>query len=502
MKKSFIIIPLIIAGLIFLTYCEPGPETGSFQITFEPYPPVDLDSNATEDELISFAWNEFFALNWQSSFSKDGKRDNPDTTWSYESDPRPFPDTVVWETYAHRTELRPADNVLQPFDNPPHYSFGLKFAQPDPQTRFDLFNNLDENNEIGSCFVYGQTDAYDTTYKVLYQAKANRDEYQYLFDNYRDPQTGALEANLTRATQNTAALLSDSAGANNNYAAYYSTGAPCNPQDPRTILCLPCGDASKRNPSNGKPYTGAMEVKTGWRELTDKDDPSRYFTRTVITYRQKGDSIQYINKTYALIGIHIIHKTRNYPAFVFATFEHVDDSISHMGYIELDSVNSKTGPLVKNFPRLHPISDRVQASTEYAHQLLLQKNPKSIWQYYRLIGVQGHPTNDSTSFSYFLANYVIESDPTLADFRGSGIGNPHDGGVNTMYQGQKVTMGGCQGCHGVAQQKLGGDFSFLMDNIGKPVDTPDIGLDSHVKLQRYLKAFRDIRIRNEARSVK
>ena len=34
-------------------------------------------------------------------------------------------------------------------------------------------------------------------------------------------------------------------------------------------------------------------------------------------------------------------------------------------------------------------------------------------------------------------------------------------------------MGGCQGCHGQAQQG-GTDFSFLLDNAGKPVVTPDI----------------------------
>ena len=38
-----------------------------------------------------------------------------------------------------------------------------------------------------------------------------------------------------------------------------------------------------------------------------------------------------------------------------------------------------------------------------------------------------------------------------------------------------ISMGGCQGCHGVAQGALGTDFSFLLDNgNGKPVYSPDI----------------------------
>ena len=107
-------------------------------------------------------------------------------------------------------------------------------------------------------------------------------------------------------------------------------------------------------------------------------------------------------------------------------------------------------------------------------------NPNSIWQNYRLTGVQGHPTNDSTSFNYFLANYVIESDTALADFKGGGIGTPQDGKPNILSNGQRLTMGGCKGCHGVAQTKLGTDFSFLLDQIGKPVEMPDVLLQPNL----------------------
>jgi len=265
------------------------------------------------------------------------------------------------------------------------------------------------------------------------------------------------------------------------------------------VLCLPCGGAPIPG-GNGRTYTGAMEVKTAWRPLTPKDDPSRFFTRTVISYQKDpGGSgrVYYTNTTYALIGLHIIHKTQNYPNFVFATFEQVDVEQDHMGYVALDSTGKETGPLHANFPRLHPIPAIADSSTAYVHRELLKKNPNSIWQYYRLVGVQGNPTNDENSFSFFLANYVIESDSTLGNFRGSSIATPFNGKANALYMGHGISMGGCQGCHGVAQTKLGGDNSFLMDTIGKPVYLPDIA-NPNSKLQKYIRTLQQLDLVHKA----
>jgi hypothetical protein len=477
MKKFPIIALLAGLSLAFIFSSKPkATGKASFPIVFNPYPPKDLSPTATPEELLGFAWSEFFSLNWRSSFSTDKLRDNPDLTWSYEKDPSPFPSLDVWETYAHRTELRPFSNVMLPFDNPPHYSFGTMPPPGVAGSSFTLFDNLDENNEIGSCNVYARVSDYGKTYRVIYQAKVNRDEYDYLYKNY-----------------NTKQLL-DSARKNNihnitNDSAYYK-GAPgsCNcPKDSFT-LCLPCGGAQIPNAPSGQTYTGAIEVKSAWRVLTPKDDASRFFTRTVIVYEKINNVVVYFNRTYALIGLHIIHKTANYPAFVFATFEHIDVENNDMGYVLLDTADHEIGPLHAHFPRLHPIPAAADASTDYAHQLLAAKNPNSIWKYYRIVGVQAVPTNNTAAFSFFMANYVVESDSTLANFRGSGIGTPFNGLPNTLYNGHGVSMGGCQGCHGVAQTQLGGDFSFLMDDVGKPVQTPDVGLTMG-KLQRLLKAL-------------
>jgi hypothetical protein len=360
---------------------------------------------------------------------------------------------------------------MLPFDAPPHYSYGVPLS-PYPQSNasFGLFDVLDENNEIGSCDIYARVNKYDEEYMVLYQAKVNRDEYNYVLNRY------PTKEKLETARNYTLGMI-------DSIKAYYpGVSNSCNcPQDYKGIS-LPCGSNLPDAP------TGAMEVKTAWRELTPKDDPSKFFTRKVIYFKGDANKVYYDNKTFALIGLHIIHKTVSFEDFVFATWEHVDVEADSMGYRLLDNNGNETGNLVAGYPRLHPIPDIANQSTEYVHSKLKEMNPNSIWLNYRLVGVQAKPTNDVNSFSFFLANYVVESDSTLANFRGSGIGTPHDGKPNTLYRGQFLTMGGCQGCHGVAQQKLGTDFSFLLDSVGKPIFRPDLKGDQSAKLKKFVLA--------------
>ena len=395
-------------------------------IAFNQFPPEDLDSTATDTQLVNFAWEELIALNWKSSYSSNGKRDYPDTTWNWTKGDA---DTVVWETFAHRTELRPASDTMQAFDNPPHYSFGSKLYPATVNGKpasFMLFNNLDENNEIGSCDVYAHVNQFQKQYMVLYQAKVNRDEYQYIFDNYN------TKAKLDAATTKTKNNIK-------NHNAYYDSSTnTCNCPTDSGVVCLPCGGAEIPG-MNGKTYQGAMEVKTAWRVLNPSvDDTTKFFTRKAIYYYAgKDGKIYYSNKTFGLIGIHIIHKTKNYPAFIFATWEHVDVQKDSMGYVLLDN-GQETGPLIAPYTRLHPIPSLVDSSTSVVHNQIKGMNSNSVWLNYRLVGVQAKPTSDSTSFSFFLANFVIESDTTLADFHGSSIGSPHDMGENILYKGQPL----------------------------------------------------------------
>ncbi|WP_315822643.1 hypothetical protein [Paraflavitalea speifideaquila] len=269
---------------------------------------------------------------------------------------------------------------------------------------------------------------------------------------------------------------------------------------PPLFFQLPCGENPRGDLNRGR--IGVMEVKTAWRRLAPDEDSNTFITRTVISYEQDSISkkVYHINSQYALIGMHIIHKTQFYQNFIFATWEHVDVEKHKMGYVEILDHN-KEGPLTVDYPRLHPIPKVVQASSDYIHAELKKRNKDNVLQYYRLVGVQGEPTSDSTTFSYFLANYVIESNPSLARFHGDNVHDPFNNQPNGLHNGNYVTMGGCQGCHGVNSIRQGGDFSFLMNSFGKPVDTPDIASHRN-KLLLYAEGFDKAKKMQEAIALK
>jgi len=439
----------------------------SFTINFKPFHPTDLDSGASPKQLVEFAWEEFLALNWKSSYDKNSKRDYPDTLWTYYNEPGAYPALDVWETFAHKTELRPYSNKMLPFDNAPHYSYHDTLLPANSSTSFTLFNNLDENNEIGSCDMYAHVNVFKEKYQVLYEAKVNRSEYDYIQNNYGDT------LSLHKAINNTRDNIA-------KFGAYYQKGMnnTCGCPVGAHVVCLPCG---------GGQSTGTMEIKAAWRRLTNLDDSTKFFTRNVIYYTKNAQGkVVYNNITYALIALHIIHKTQNNPAIILATWKHVDAKQDSMGSVLLNKSGNEYGGIMT------PMRDSIQsitvASTNYVHSKL---PAKSIWQNYRLVGVQATPTSDSTTTNFFLANYVVESDRTLNHFNGSSIANPHDHGANVLFKGNFYSMGGCQGCHGATQLKQGTDFSFVLDTVGKPVTTPDIGdKNATGKLAAYIRTFK------------
>lgn len=432
--------------------------------------PGDLpSSNASQKELATFAWNEFFALNWQSNWTSTQQRGTPNTSWNFATSGK-NPDLAVWETYIHRTELRPAKGNRGSVNlntGKPNYTF--KDPINTTTNNVDLSNywvNLDEDNEIGSCYVY----AYDSL-QIMYMAKTNLVEYNYVRDMFPNDSLLKVAAN---------------AGANPSYLKKVSLGLSCNSDTASHVVCLPCGSATEE---------GSIEIKTAWRKLTSMDNPDRFLTREAVyyTYTKKDGEATAVTGLFGLIGLHIIHKTQNYPSFVFASFEQVDVRQADMKTIGLDVPEVVVnGDTIKR-PNIDPhvpvavidraIPDTVGIVNQEAKSLITSLNAESVWQYYQLIGVQGQPLNyeqRAQDPNYFMANYGIESDSTLTFFHGS-FGIPFDEKIiNVIANGTSFNMGGCQGCHGQAQ--LGGtDFSFLLDfGAGKPVPTPDAYLSFEV----------------------
>jgi hypothetical protein len=186
---------------------------------------------------------------------------------------------------------------------------------------------------------------------------------------------------------------------------------------------------------------------------------------------------------------------------------------SRLFYIEEDFEGSDLpsgGPICQN-ARTHPLPQVILNANQDAHSAISDyasdhglENP--VWLNYKLINVQYKPfditqveagtTSDMNESTYYTNNEVVETDYTLANFSGqiSAGGPPTDLPANfdgfdpdrKTFQNvllfnesnelvETFNMGGCLGCHGIAQVSKGTDFSFILSNGRVPVpETPDV----------------------------
>ena len=468
---------------------------------------VPAGSAATVAQLAVFAWQEFIALNWiamnPATTGLRGRANGllnpnagflgaaPDGTGN-------FP-LVVWQTYRHKNELFPADgNTAKMYDSTaPTYKYqspAPTAATGGPIPAFNLFNNLDETSQIGLDFMYAHaTSAVQppsngpgspTGIRVAYEVKLNRAVFIYA------SKPGNPSLSLTNPNNNYKNLFN---ALNNTGANLGTYGGSCaTPTDP-SIIQLPCGDNTKP----GDLGEGAIEIKAAWRKLDPKKDTiSHFFTRNVIFYTGGGTgqpAQTYNNEVWGLVALHIIHKTKSFPAFVFASWEQAeeyDGPPTDLDYLAFQNLKQKSG-LLPNIPvtRAHAIHSQVAATNTVVHAAFTAQNSNTIWQWYNLVGVQATPTNQppatapADAFStFFLANIMVETNQTLQNFVGgapSGVVIP---GIPNVYlssagANSPFTMGGCQGCHGFQGQDNGGDMSVVIARGPSFAASPD-SLDS------------------------
>jgi hypothetical protein len=397
---------------------------------------------------------------------------------------------LVWETFAHRSELFPANSSPQGDLTTliPQYTF----SNVSVQAAGARFNNLDEATQIGQNQLYfpvkGKTPSDPSKdCLVLFQAKVNQAEYDYIRKIY-------------------------------------------NADNPPPNIELP--------PNAGNPLLApttwtddeSIEIKSAWRNMDcGTVESSRYHTAEVLYYGGTNKTPQPQVGTFGLIGLHILRKMKNYPAFVYTTFEHVDNMNSGAYFIALYN-DMQYDPPIDNIPTAIvndgtklfsvklPLAGKVQASNGYqftsfdptshytlspdfAGPIMAEPSPaltqavkdvntevknlldslpefnNSVWKNYRLAGVQILPVNEDSSTSgkrepltedFFLANNVIESSqPGVQLFKG-GVSDPDTRGANAtqllnlrtdanvtnitaLPNSSNVTMGGCMGCHGNAR---------------------------------------------------
>lgn len=575
LNQTFPIVAVLLSVFCFSTVSmadEPFFGAEAYKVPYDA-PAAATNSTKQKTALAAFAWKEFIALNWPSSYQTDlPLRGLPDTSKT----PIQFaqPDSsgqLVWQTYKHRVEVYPEgatqENYQSSFDSVPQYNYRGGNGEPIYQcgaftpgskgnlgtwvadtsspdiSQVQIFNNLDESSEINLATLFTSADPSapgtppaSTTIKNLYmglpqqprrfiyEAKANRTMFDYVAgQNYYDDATRAAAQQAT-------------------YTAVREKGqggiasCPKIAAGDQSIVCFPPGYKAPDDTIAGTPPSkeGTILVKATWKQLTLAEYQSgRFLTAPVIRYRilnvntqisdpeasESDDSGDFCYETiaatptysagtpsellslpYGLAGLHIIHKTTNYPTYVFATFEQVDNINTALPNNDLYYYNRNILPPSNRSKqtvtsRAHPISGATNKVNDQVHaelRTLLSDNQKdpsdSVWLYYKLIGVQGQATDpkNTSDSDYFLANIVTETSEILRSFSGTldntnGTINPK---VFNIHKGTTTyTGGGCKGCHGNAQvgpapntvsnpsQAIASDFSFITQNA--PIKTPD-----------------------------
>lgn len=244
---------------------------------------------------------------------------------------------------------------------------------------------------------------------------------------------------------------------------------------------------------------GSMEVKAAWRILqpASGDDSTRYYHQQALIAVPAENSASgqafCISATVGLVGLHIIHKTKDFPAWVWSTFEQEDnaptctgsggscgtqDTTTRWSFFNAACTTCQVNQPLRDTTFLKdstfiwntspPYGSRYATNGQYGSQITRteavyvptdsmnalwhSKIPSSVWSHYRLIGSQwqaivpGFPKNDTSNAPPILGNSALESFiPKTSD---------------------------CIGCHTFATTagtpSKFADFSFVLGLAGQP----------------------------------
>jgi hypothetical protein len=227
-----------------------------------------------------FSWESFIALNWPAQTGARGVPNQP-------NDPSIFygaaPGTpVVWGTYKDSFELfGQGDNrptAWESYDEPVNPCTGAQTGQK-VLTFFSKGNNpLMQTKQAFSFPLIDQRQNY-VYYDIRY------DQAQYNFVRGQD------------GDQSSWLYLYKNLAAKEPVQMPQSTAAPA--------------------------VLGSIMIKAAWRLKTDQDNASRYYTTSAQLYDPHSKTCT--PATVMLVGLHIGHKVAPFTAWVWSTFEQVDN---------------------------------------------------------------------------------------------------------------------------------------------------------------------------------
>lgn len=338
----------------------------------------DKDLPAAQTLFDLFSWKAFVALNWPATPNGEA---NPNGTFEDTQQPK------VWEFWMQSSA------VFKPDGSEPE-----RWATKLPHPKLDHWKagwrqhtTVDQGKQAFSGPLVDQQGNW-----LHYQALLNHTEYEYIVSH----KLYNLEGQAEYLSQNT--------------------------------IDFPVNSGEKH---------GAIELKLAWKRLTSADDESRYLVRElpVVTYRPPGagpaqDEGLKSGKAVAgapakmeklgLVGMHIAMRTVSSPQWIWATFEHIDNTRVNKSTVKkghsvpkpslsrpdnpfalvganlLPPMNAVFDPVTKSFTdwdetipmnpvevlRLVPPPTATAEVNSLAQAFLASK--KSVLEYYELIGTQ------------------------------------------------------------------------------------------------------------------
>jgi hypothetical protein len=434
---SRLLLLAVVAGLAALLATPPAIAADN---TFACLSPPTLTSALpgdtkfpNQDNFNCFAWQEFIALTWNSSYQTPGQPDPTATAAQYGTPASTTP--LVWETFSpDGAVFKPAALAPDPFGvtSPP--------ACPELATGRNpgtLFANselvgvpisaLSSIVQAGTNYSWVTAQNHKPTY---YDVRLNQPEYTYLVTNkfYDARNQGTAAVSTTQG------------------------------------VLLP---------------NGAIEIKAAWLEITDQSRWPRYRMVQLPILDTPTDSVTSVCRMahMGLVALHIIQKTPLGQQFVWASFEHVDNQPDYGAVdstVDYTYYNQNCDPTTDHYhcdinhqptctPQgggllCDPVAAPVQvvkivptpASTvalnDHVQNLIRQANPDSVFQYYRLVDSMWPNNNTVIPAGSMVSLTDGNAQPPLAQ---GGLLNPL---IETYFQNspnQNNGKGflGCLSCH-------------------------------------------------------
>jgi hypothetical protein len=264
------------------------------------------------------------------------------------------------------------------------------------------------------------------------------------------------------------------------------------------------------------PALGAIQVKAAWVPASLLDgNPDTYHLTDAIYYKDspgQRNGLCFDVQAFGLVGLHIIQRVHaGVPGgppesaggtYIFATWEHQSvgngAAYSYVNYSKFATNTEMPFPNTADGLQVARLQSYPLPTTNSINGAVQSQLAGSVWANYRLIGTQFQAIDlgDSASSAsvaeaaslavgqpIYVANLLLETNRGLQQFQGQPPGqtpnsNFKGNGVpinyeyfsptasNMSFSGKAKNMGGCMGCHGVAQTQ-GFAFSFVLQDGDK-----------------------------------